>query len=132
MGYTSDVGIALGFDSEEQCDTFITSYKIKDPELWRELISPHWKRPHPTVLVGKYDCVKWYGKEPNDIEHMLEFAIENFTAAYRLIRIGEEFEDVRDEVDFSGDVASDDMAEWLHDFVQVERRLDIDHNGPSI
>lgn len=120
MGYRSDVGIALGFETKEECDKFIVAYKIKEPEFWKDMIAGVWERPDGRVLTVQYADVKWYrGLDDVDgVYHMLHWAIDNHYANYQVIRIGEDLDDV--EVD---DVSLHDIDLFLSDFVDMQRQV---------
>lgn len=137
MGYRSDVGIALVFDSAESCDTFIMAYKVKEPEVWRRDIEGHWHRADPEVLTGVYEDVKWdrMYEDVDSVYQMLEFAKKNFNAAWRLVRTGEDAEDIADECDCSDDrekFSGFDLMGKAYNYVNVRRRIDIDVSGEPI
>lgn len=122
MGYRSDVGIALGFKTKEACDKFILTYKLKKPEFWREIVEEHWERADERVLVGYYECVKWNrGYDDVDAIHdMFEWANSNHDASYRVVRIGEDYDDVEIE-----EYCHDAVNLYLHEFVDIQRDIHI-------
>lgn len=131
MGYRSDVGIALAFKTETECDAFIVAYKIREPEFWREMIAGAWGRAGGRVLVGRYEEVKWYrGLEDVDAVHeMLDWAVGHCDAAYRFVRAGENPEDV--EVDMDGGEDWDTDSEvFLYECVDVRRVVDVTEGTP--
>jgi len=127
MGYRSDVGIALGFKTKEACDKFILAYKLKEPEFWREDVAEHWERADERVLVGCYEYVKWH-RGYNDVGavyDMLRWANSNHDASYRVVRIGEDYDDVEIEED-----CQDDVDFYLDEIVDVHRDIEIKGGEP--
>jgi hypothetical protein len=125
MGYRSDVGIALGFKTKDECDAFIMAYKLKEPEVWKEMIVGLWDRADERVLIGRYEDVKWYrGYDDVDAVHdMLEWAVENHDAMFRFIRVGEDYDDVAVEMD-GGEDWGGDQSVFLDDYVDFHRAVD--------
>jgi hypothetical protein len=123
MGYRSDVGIALGFKTKEACDKFILTYKLKKPEFWQEMVAGIWERPLDEVLTARYDDVKW-NRGYDDVDavyDMFEWANSNHDASYRVVRIGEDNDDVEIE-----EYYHDDVDLYLDEFVDIHRRIDIE------
>jgi len=123
MGYRSDVGIALAFKTKDECDAFITAYKLKEPEFWQEMIAGVWDRPLDEVLTARYDDVKWYRRlgDVDAVYDMLEWAYNNHDASHRVVRIGEDNDDVEIEDDYQEDV---DL--YLDEFVDIQRSIHIE------
>jgi len=138
MGYRSDVGVALVFDSAESCDAFIMAYKVKEPEIWKRDVEGLWYRAAPDVMTGMYEDVKWYRgfADVDSVYEMLEFATENFTVAWRLVRIGEEIDDIEVESEWADDDDSDlsgfQLIDKTYDYVEVHRAVDINASGEPI
>jgi len=127
MGYRSDVGIALAFKTKDECDAFITAYKLKKPEFWQEMIAGVWDRPLDEMLTARYDDVKWYRglDDVNAVYDMLEWAYNNHDASHRVVRIGEDEDDVEIEDDYQ-----DDVDLYLDEFVDIQRSIYIEGGEP--
>jgi len=128
MGYRSDVGIALGFKTKEACDKFILTYKLKEPEFWRDMMVGFWVRPDPRVLTAHFDYVKWSATLYEDVRgvyEMLMWADENHDASHRVVRIGEDEDDVEIEDDYQ-----DDVDLYLDEFVDIQRSIYIEGGEP--
>ena len=139
MAY-ADVGIVIGFHSPDQCNDFIMAYKMMKPEFWDRMIAGHWKKstmerygdPDICTLVGKYDGIAWPYGNANEIQDMLRFAANNFTAAWKLIRFGSDIDDIREDYGNSEDDGSLEIADHIHDCLDVERTMHIKEDGKLI
>ena len=110
MGYRSDVYIAVAFDSKKNMDEVIAVYALNTNVEKHDLVND-WVIKDDNILYFHVDNVKWYDDYEwvQGYKHMFEllkkfYEARGFSSAYRLVRIGEEREDVEDESDwFDGD-----------------------------
>jgi len=141
MDEMNTAAIALGFSDGTACDSFIMAYKVKEPEFWGKVVSGVWQRPAPNVLTAKYEDadVSFSPKYLTAMYEMLNFAVENFTAAWALIYLGYELDDVKHlngwtksdgENGFGDDVV--EIADLLCHYLDLRRTIDIDTSGEPI
>ena len=110
MGYRSDVHIAVAFDSKENMDEVIAAYALNINVEKHNLVND-WVVKGDNILYFHADSVKWYDDYEwvQGYEYMFALAKEfyearGFSSAYRLLRVGEEDDDVEDRHDwFDGD-----------------------------
>ncbi len=110
MGYRSDVHIAVAFDSKENMDEVIAAYALNINVEKHNLVND-WVVKGDNILYFHADSVKWYDDYEwvQGYEYIFELVKEfyearGFSSAYRLLRVGEEDDDVEDRHDwFDGD-----------------------------
>tara|TARA_R110000737_G_scaffold26506_1_gene45249 strand:- start:821 stop:1258 length:438 start_codon:yes stop_codon:yes gene_type:complete len=120
MGYRSDVYIAVAFDSKKRMDEVMAVYALNTDVQKHNLVND-WVIKDDNILYFHVDNVKWYDDYEwvQGYKHMFEllkkfYEARGFSSAYRLVRIGEEREDVEDESDwFDGvDIKIQPMLAW--------------------
>jgi len=106
MGYRSDVHIAVAFDSKENMDEVIAAYALNINVEKHNLVND-WVIKDDNILYFHADSVKWYDNYEwvQGYEYMFElaekfFESRGFSSAYRLLRVGEEDDDVEDRHDW--------------------------------
>ncbi len=110
MGYRSDVHIAVAFDSKENMDEVIAAYAL-NINVEKHNLANDWVIKNDNTMHGHADHVKCYDNYEwvQGYEYMFALAKEfyearGFSSAYRLLRVGEEDDDVEDRHDwFDGD-----------------------------
>tara|TARA_R110000824_G_C15102588_1_gene666419 strand:+ start:129 stop:566 length:438 start_codon:yes stop_codon:yes gene_type:complete len=122
MGYRSDVYIAVAFDSKKRMDEVMAVYALNTDVQKYNLVND-WVIKDDNILYFHVDNVKWYDDYEwvQGYKHMFEllkkfYEARGFSSAYRLVRIGEEREDVEDESDwFDGvDIKIQPMLAWRY------------------
>ena len=110
MGYRSDVHIAVAFDSKKNMDEVIAAYALNINVEKHNLVND-WVIKDDNILYFQAEHVKWYEHYEwvEGYEYMFElvekfYESRGFSSAYRLLRVGEEDDDVEDRHDwFDGD-----------------------------
>ena len=110
MGYRSDVYIAVAFDSKKNMDEVIAAYALNINVEKHNLVND-WVIKDDNILYFHAENVKWYEHYEwvEGYEYMFElvekfYESRGFSSAYRLLRVGEEDDDVEDRHDwFDGD-----------------------------
>ena len=132
MGYVNNVFLAVAFRSAQQAEEIMAVYAIH-PSVQEQGTASEWElKPMGgkgfVSLLWENDYVKnWYqGNETYDaVMHMLTTLLmfeeerEDFSYAYRLIRIGENYEDI--ETDSCG--TDDDLNDELYHRMDIKREL---------
>ena len=132
MGYVNNVFLAVAFRSAEQAEEIMAVYAIH-PSVQEQGTASEWElKPMGdkgfVSLIWENDYVtNWYeGDETYDaVMHMLTTLLmfeeerEGFSYAYRLIRIGESYEDI--ETDNCG--TDIDLSEELCQRMDIKREI---------
>ena len=125
MGYRSDVYIAVAFDSKKRMDEVMAVYALNTDVQKYNLVND-WVIKDDNILYFHVDNVKWHDDYEwvQGYKHMFEllkkfYEARGFSSAYRLVRIGEEREDVEDESDWFDGVdikilPTDDPRRYKH------------------
>ena len=108
MGYRSEVHIAVAFDSKKNMDEVIAAYALNINVEKHNLVND-WVIKDDNILYFHADHVKWYDNYEwvQGYEYMFElvekfYEERDFSSAYRLLRVGEEDDDVEDRSDWFG------------------------------
>ena len=99
MGYRSDVVIAADFETAEIREAAWTAAKLK--YQLQEYMWENFDRFQETAIVFEAESVKWYGSYPDvaAVEQMFkEFWHEDFDANIKEVIVGEETDDMTDEI----------------------------------
>lgn len=126
MGYRSDVMYVAEFEDEQSRDAAWAAAKLK-----YELIegSPFieatgFDKFEEDCIVFEADSIKWYDSYPEVkmLEEMFRrFFNEGFNANVKFICVGEELNDLTDEILESPD--DRDVPDWFYDQLYVERTI---------
>jgi hypothetical protein len=127
MGYTSQVLLAVAFETKEQLEEVWAVYCLH-PFVQGYDLAKHWTRTdtvHPTLWLSM-DNVKWYEsyEDVQGFKHLdavaRTFATErDFSYAWLKYRIGEDDADI--EVVDSGN--HDDLRDYLYDNAGIRREI---------
>lgn len=127
MGYTSDVAYIIHFDTVEQRDQFVTLMQAKNNE-WttRALEEVEYNYGAHPIITFEATGQKWYESYPDvKAHHQLMYdAKELYDAEYKLVRIGEDDQDVEVEQDCD----KYDLFEYL----QPVRSINTDFPAPDL
>ena len=125
MGYRSDVFIALEFAASESCDNWIVAAKLRsDPAMWRDMFGHAQRSEDGRVVIVQFDDVKWY-PDFDDVKFMydtLNWTHDHWDMGWRVVRIGEELDDIEDEYNPPRDDV--EMTDNLWEILEVERTVD--------
>lgn len=120
MGYRSDVAYVIKFKDKESLEAFKVSTLFEDKDM-REAMADCETVEKDDVIRYTVESVKWYPDYPEVKAHhrLIEAACdEPFNANARMIRIGEELDDIECE-----DWGDDDWCPW--DYIEVIRSLQL-------
>lgn len=119
MGYRSQVAFIVKFKNTQDRDAMWMLYANSDDKAKQEVAQELEHRYAEPIVTFQHDDIKWYeGYEfVKAADSFMNEAKELFEANYRLVRIGENYEDieVQDE-DYDGDL-------WDH--IDVQRSISI-------
>lgn len=139
MGYRSDIVIAFAFASEKHLAEVLAIYQmnelVKTHDLLQDWSTHTWGKTWALTFVSH--SVKWYDgyEDVIGIGHMHEvvqaFAEErgeDFNFAYKKIRLGESFDDVDYESDYTNDSAGIgiDLIRVIDSRIDIRRELVVD------
>lgn len=127
MGYTSQVLLAVAFETKEQLEEVWAVYCLH-PLVQEHDLAKDWTRTdtvHPTLWLSM-DNIKWYEsyEDVQGFEHLNAVAQtfvdeRDFGYAWLKYRIGEYYNDV--EVQDEGN--HDDLRDYLHDNASIRREI---------
>jgi hypothetical protein len=116
MGYRSNVYIAIEFVDEAACDAWIMAAKLRsEPRMWQDMFGHGTRSADGRIVVIAHEDVKWYS-EYGDVQfavEMLEWTHALFDCGYRLVRIGEEVDDIVDDYNYPTEGWNDNLWEVL-------------------
>jgi len=122
MGYRSEVGFVVRFKSKDDRDTFIELQRAKNDEYVTDALECL-EIPDEDDYFGFHsEAIKWYDSFlwVKTLDALRHEAHELFDAAWRFIRIGEDYSDVEIE---------EQPADWddgsLYEMLDIHRSLSV-------
>lgn len=119
MGYRSQVKYVIRFKDSIQIDNFKELVKHKADDAMTQALEE--LRVFNNNLYAEFDDVKWYDSYEGVQAHhkLMEFAREAFAddAAWRFVRIGEEYNDI--------EILDDDPMGDLYDVIYPIRSIEL-------
>jgi len=133
MGYRSDVAIVMAVPAKD-AEKLWTAYKMEDLTL-AHLLDEEWgiqtstNNPRVSIFWCNYNNVKWYAGYP-DVKGILDMfelvkALE-IPYAYKLIRIGEDYDDVEIDEEMSEDEIADELTCVVDRTLTIHRHIELD------
>jgi len=133
MGYRSDVAIVMAVPAKD-AEKLWTAYKMEDLTL-AHLLDEEWgiqtstNNPRVSIFWCNYNSVKWYAGYP-DVKGILDMfelvkALE-IPYAYKLIRIGEDYDDVEIDEEMSEDEIADELTCVVDRTLTIHRHIELD------
>jgi hypothetical protein len=133
MGYRSDVAIVLAVPAKD-AEKLWTAYKLEDLTL-AHLLNEEWGiqtstiNPRVSIFWCNYISVKWYTGYPH-VKGMLDMfelvkALE-IPYAYKLIRFGEDCDDVQIDEEMSEDDIADDLTYVVDRTLNIHRHIELE------
>jgi hypothetical protein len=121
MGYRSDVVLVAEFDTEAIRNAAWVGAKLKYENTWTW---SHTEKFDHDAIVFEAESVKWYGSYPEvsqTSEMFKEFFLQNFDANVKEVIVGEELDDMVDELyEAESHRAAPD---WFYD-IGISRSID--------
>jgi hypothetical protein len=123
MGYRSDVAIGIAFKDRETAQRFVATAIVAYPLAQEELSYYEVVVHNGFVVLTMYaESIKWYDGFPDVDIHdtMMNLAHEQFGAAWRFVRIGEDNTDTVDVTSLPSDYG---LHETLYDLITLTRAV---------
>ena len=101
MGYYSEVAICMAFEDNEKRDTFYETMVLRKDEVGEVMRTKCAKDDtHPWITYHD-SSIKWYESHPTvqAFEGVLFDLVRECGGAWRILRIGEDQEDIEDKSD---------------------------------
>jgi len=123
MGYRSAVYAAIEFVDEGACDAWLVAAKLRsDASKWSSMFGHGERSEDGRLVIIKHESVKWYDdfEDVRFFMETLEWTHAGFDCGYRFLRIGEEMDDVEEDIAYP-------EAGWndsLWDALQFYRSVD--------
>ncbi len=118
MGYRSDVAYVIKFEDADSLKAFKTAIRLEKNDL-REALHDCETIEDEDVIRYHVESIKWYPDYPEVKAHIRLIRLacdEPFNAGARLVRIGEEDDDIEVE-----DYGNDEVQ--AYDLLEVQRRI---------
>jgi len=129
MGYRSDVTIVVAVERIHS-QTLWAAYQMDDL-VQKEKIYSEWRTvihgKHAVLFIYEHDWVKWYDDYPDvqAIEKLMHLPSEmNLNYAWRKVRIGEEWNDIEEDMEVGGpdEIMVQELEDHIYDVLNIERR----------
>lgn len=106
MGYRSELAYVIVFEAVDKRDTFVELMRAKNDPHINVALGEVGIDENDRYITFRAEGIKWYESYPEVRAHqtLLDDAVQLFDATTRFVRIGEESDDVEDDVC--------DSAEW--------------------
>jgi len=124
MGYRSDVLYVAEFEDEQARNAAWAAARLKFDVLKEISNFNMFSLFEEDCIVFEASSIKWYDTYPQvaeTIKMFTEFFNEGFNANVKFVHIGEDLEDVADEIIESPDHR--DVPDWFYDQIYIQRTL---------
>lgn len=123
MGYYSEVAICMAFEDNQKRDAFYDLMSLRDDEIGQVIKNQCAKDDRMPWITFHNSSIKWYESHPTrqafeDDGGIFELVIE-CGGAYRIMRIGEE----NDDVETNEDAADAGVVDVPWDAFYMERSI---------